>query len=138
MTKSEFVQLISDKIDGGTTFPAQYEIQNIYVGNESVPGGCYYGQEGDSKHCFIGILIPENHPGIEYQGPVTSLLECHPDIRQYMPENATGRELLACQRVHDSWASSYRDNDRSAEAKAEYFKKNKEYILMDLRHALKI
>lgn len=116
MTKQEYVQLISDKIDAGNVFPARDSI-NCY---------CFYGQENSTKHCFIGLLIPKNHPAMLMFGTVTDLIKKYPEFTNLI-EEVTPQQLRDIQSIHDIYAINGKD-----------FRLNKNAILEEIKTILQI
>jgi hypothetical protein len=94
MTKSEYIQLISDKIDQ-QLFPAVVQTQDLGL-------SCSYCTPEGLK-CFLGILLPDDHP-FKYS---TKSLNWHIDqghqdeFLQYFPEGVNLRQMYECQKVHD-------------------------------------
>lgn len=118
ISKEAFVQLISDKIDAGDTFPAFHDNDGIHR--------CFYGEKDSNRHCFIGVLLPENHPAMYCSEDVELLLKAYPELRNCI-EGVTVHQLLAIQVLHDNTASFKKD-----------FKENKTKIIEQLKRILQI
>lgn len=118
MTAQEYIELIAKKIDDGSTFPAYRKTYGLYESGE-----CFYGScEHPGKHCFIGVLIPEDHPAQNQDGNVYTLLQEYPDVYQYMPKDLTDIQLSKIQKVHDYYACMRSSN-------SQLFKEKKQEII---------
>ena len=120
MTKLEYVQLISDLIDGQKTFP----------GFDEAKGLCCYGCKHNNRACFIGVLIPKDHP-LKNTSMALREVVSYPegyDFKDYFPDGATLEQMELCQGIHDQ-RKSYSPED---------FLSEKERILSILKSALNI
>lgn len=61
---------------------------------------CSY-KTNDGKKCFIGLFIPDGHPGQKIEGNASKLICEYPDLLAHMPTNDSNL-LDNMQRVHDS------------------------------------
>lgn len=80
----------------------------VAQGRRAVVGRyCKYLVPETGARCAVGCLIPDGHPGLEFEGPVDSLLDVHRDLDlQFGPFRGL---LFELQKVHDeadSWGPS--------------------------------
>lgn len=93
--------------DGWTKAKIMEKIKKYNNGSKSWEGNsnCVY-QTKTGNRCAIGCFIPDNHPGLNYEGDVLGLLETYPSLKEYMPFDEPG-SLRDFQQAHDTAKSSH-------------------------------
>lgn len=116
MTKKEFFNLISDKIDN-YAFPAYDE----------KAGQCSY-LAPDGRECFVGVLIPKDKVYKNSPLSLYELIKCFPEVSELFPIGCNVHIMSHVQGIHDDY---YR-------LTPEEFTSKKEEILNKLKLALQL
>lgn len=89
MTKQEYVELISKKIDE-EAFPATNGDLCVYLSKEG-------------KECFIGVLIPKDKPYKTSLLNLYSLCFSFPEVQDFFPEGCSLLTMRCIQQLHDDY-----------------------------------